>query len=176
MNVPVVISTGPDRGHWVRDCLNSIHVPNVTLCKSQAGGELGAIRMVYEGTRWARFLLLQDSVVVLDQRLFDLVDEVNGPLLVAPRPCMYLAVYERAVLDELDIPDVPAGQDRELAIEHETAFCDSYVRQAEQMGFDVPVLFPELTDANAAGQVHHNGRLNLVLENDFLRKYKGTWR
>lgn len=174
--MPVVVSTGPGRGDWVRDCLNSISVPNVTVCKSQAGGELGAIRMIHEGTRWPRFLLLQDSVVVTDQQLFDLVDEVDGPLLLAPRPCMYLAVYERSVLNEMDVPDVPAGVDRELAIRHEIDFCDAYVRRAEQAGFVVPVLFPEFTDRNAVGQVHHNGRLNLVLENGHLRKYKGTWR
>lgn len=174
--VPVVISTGLDRGHWVADCLRSIQRDYLTVCRSNTGGELGAIRMIYESTHWPRWLLLQDSCVVLDQGLFDLVDAVDGPLLVAPRPCMYLAVYERRVLDVVGIPAVQAGADRELAITHECEWVDRYVAAAESLGFEVPVLLPDFTDANARGVEEHHGRKNLVLENAYLRKYKGTWR
>lgn len=172
MTVPVVISTGPDRGHWVRDALDSISLPDVTVCKSQTGGELGAIRMIYHGTRWPRWLMLHDSCVVKDQGLFDLVNDVNGPLLIAPRPCMYLAVYERSILDRTGIPDLPAGTNRALAIAAEVAWMDRYVATAGS----VPVLFPEFTDANATRIEGRYGRTNLVLENEYLIKYKGTWQ
>ena len=36
-------------------------------------------------------------------------------------------------------------------------------------------MFPEFTDHNAKGVEQHHGRINLVLENDYLIKYKGTW-
>jgi hypothetical protein len=36
-------------------------------------------------------------------------------------------------------------------------------------------MFPELTDGNAKGTEEHHGRINLVLENNYLIKYKGTW-
>lgn len=171
MRVPVVVSTGAGRGGWVADCLDSIHRPNVTVCKSQTGGELGAIRMIHEGTRWPRWLLLQDSCVVKNQELFDLVDAAAGPLLIAPRPCMYLAVYERSVLDEIGIPDVPAGADRRFAIAHETTWLDQYAAATS-----APVLFPEFTDDNAIRVEQRHGRVNLVLENNHLIKYKGTWQ
>jgi hypothetical protein len=40
---------------------------------------------------------------------------------------------------------------------------------------DVPVVFPELRDSTNRGFVEHHGRINMVLENDYLRKFKGTW-
>lgn len=175
MKVPVVISTGIGRGQWVGDCIGSISRGNVTICRSDGGGELGAIRMIYEGTHWRRWLMLQDSTVVLDQGLFDLVDAVEGPCLLAPHPAMYLAVYERSVLDVVGIPE-PAAHDREAAIALEVPWMRAYEAQCHAQGFACPVLFPELTDDNATGQVEHNGRVNLIVENRYLRKYKGTWR
>jgi hypothetical protein len=174
--VPVVVSTGDGRGHWVADCLRSITRGNVTVCLSRTGGELGAIRMIHEGTHWSRWLLLQDSCEVLDNALFDLVDATTGSLLIAPRPSMYLAVYEREILDRIGIPDVPAGADRAVAIRHETEWMDQYEDAHRQLrGGSVPVLFPDFTDANAPRREHRHGRINLVLENTYLRKYKGTW-
>lgn len=176
MIVPVVVSTGPGRGGWLGDCLGSISRGNLTVCLSRTGGELGALRMIYEGTHWTRWLMLQDSTVVTDQALFDVVDQVSGPALVAPRPCMYMALFERSVLDRLSIPDVPAGVDRELAIRHECQFMDAYVSACAAAGFRVPVIDPTLADGYAAGTEMRHGRLNLVLRGRYLTKYKGTWR
>ncbi len=176
MTVPIVISTGMGRAGWLGDCLESILRERVTVCRPRTGGELGAIRMIYESTHWPRWLMLQDSTVVVDQELFNIVDRINGPLLVAPRPSMYLAVYERQVLHAVGIPDVPAGADRELAISHETEWMDAYVAAAQDQGFEVPVLFPLFGDQFASRTEQRHGRLNLVLENEYLRKYKGTWR
>lgn len=176
MTVPVVISTGMGRGVWVRDCLDSIPRGDVTIHRSATGGELGAIRAIYRDTHMPRWLLLQDSCVASGPGLFDAVDKVSGPLLVAPRPCMYLAVYERSVLDQMVLPDVEAGADRELAIQHETEFMDAYVSTAQRLGFDVPTLYPDFTDTNAIGEEPRHGRNNLVLRNEHLTKYKGTWR
>lgn len=189
MNVPIVVSTGQDRTDWLRDCLASITRERVTIVRPRTGGELAAIRMVYDSTHWPRWVMVQDSCVVLDDALWDMVDCVTGPALLVPRPCMYMAVYDRRVLDmmsraaELEYgtpdalwPDVAAGVDRAAAIDWETKWMDQYVATAESMDLAVPVLMPDFTDASAQRTEFHNGRLNLVLENRFLRKYKGTWR
>jgi hypothetical protein len=36
-------------------------------------------------------------------------------------------------------------------------------------------MYPELDDANNTGFVKRYGRENMVLENDVMIKYKGTW-
>jgi hypothetical protein len=176
MVTPVVVCTGRGRGHWLADCLQSISEPDVTVAYSQTGGELGAIRMIWEQTRWSQWLMLQDSCVVLDQDLFRLVDKV-GPCLIAPQPCMYLAVYDRRTLNEEPPPALPAGEDREVAIREEVGWMSRYVAAFEGVyGRPMQVLFPDLSDANGRGVETKHGRTNLVLANEYLEKWKGTWR
>jgi hypothetical protein len=175
---PLVICTGPGRWPWLQACLDSIPggVP-VTIASSgeHGGGELAAIRMIYDREHWPRWLMIQDSCELIGDGLLRLADDVHGPALVAPRPSMYLAVYERQVLDRIHIPVLPDG-DREAAIAHETEFMDAYVAAAEQAGLDVPVLLPDLRDGLATRVEPRHGRMNLVLESAHLRKWKGTWR
>ena len=80
---------------------------------------------------------------------------------------MYLGIYSRATLDKVGIP---VAQSKEDAIRHEVEWHLDYCRNES-----VEVMFPELTDHNAKGTEEHHGRINLVLENDYLIKYKGTW-
>jgi len=61
--------------------------------------------------------------------------------------------------------------DKRDAIRHEIDWHKRYVEVAG----NPQVLFPELTDANSTRQEERHGRTNLVLENDYLVKYKGTW-
>ena len=175
---PLVISTGPGRWPWLRDCLASVPGGRpVTIASSgpHGGGELAAIRVIWESEHWPRWLMLQDSCELIGDGLLKLADDLHGPALVAPRPSMYLAVYERTVLDRMHIP-VLADGDREAAIAQECAFMDAYVETAHAMGFDVPVLIPEFRDGNAVRRQERHGRVNLVLESAHLRKWKGTWR
>lgn len=175
---PLVVSTGAGRWPWLRDCLASVPGGRpVTVASSgpHGGGELAAIRMIHELERWPRWLMIQDSCELIGDGLLKLADDLRGPALVAPRPSMYLAVYERAVLDRMTIP-VLADGDREAAITQECAFMDAYVAVAESLGLDVPVLLPDFRDGNASGTRERHGRINLVLESPHLRKWKGTWR
>lgn len=176
--IPLVVSTGAGRWPWLADCLASIPsgVP-VMIASSgpHGGGELAAIRMIYEHEHWPRWLMIQDSCELIGDGLLHLAAAAHGPALVAPRPSMYLAVYERAVLNTMPIPTIGDG-DREAAIQHETEFMDAYVDAAREAGFEVPVLLPELADGLASRVEPRHGRMNLVLESPHLRKYKGTWR
>ena len=175
---PLVISTGVGRWPWLRDCLASVPGGRpVTVASSgpHGGGELAAIRMIHEREYWPRWLMIQDSCELVGDGLLKLADDLRGPALVAPRPCMYLAVYERAVLDAMTIPVLVDG-DREAAISQEREFMDRYVETAERLGFEVPVLLPDFRDASAHHQEFRHGRINLVLASEHLVKWKGCWR
>jgi hypothetical protein len=80
---------------------------------------------------------------------------------------MYLGIYSRATLNKVGIP---VAQNKEDAIRYEVEWHREYCNQEQ-----VEIMFPELTDGNAKGTEEHHGRINLVLENDYLIKYKGTW-
>ena len=164
----VVIATTPGREDWLAQCLASIDRPTVVL--SDFTFELGKIRWVYDNTTVDRFMFLQDSVVVKDQALFNLLDEPGSIALTAdPRPFgMYMGVYERNVLAQIEIP---LPQSKQESIEREISWTEDYCRHTTVLR----TAYPELTDRNAVREEQLFGRNNLVLENEHLIKYKGTW-
>ena len=167
----IVIATTPGREAWLRDCMASIERRSV-LVLSDFTFELGKIRHVLEHTDAERFMLLHDTCVVKDQRLFEMCEEF--PMSVAFSSCpvkfgMYLGVYTRATLEKLDIPQ---PVDKEEAIVYERTWNDAYSACEP----DAPLLFDDFTDGHSTRTEVRHGRVNLVLENDYLTKYKGTWR
>jgi hypothetical protein len=164
----IVIATTPGRENWLAQCLASIKRPVLVL--SDFTFELGKINWVFNNTTIERFFFLQDSVVIKDERLFDLLDE-NASIALSSDPSiygMYLGIYEREHLAKIDIP-IPVSK-RE-AIDFEISWTTKYCQAAK----NVRIAFPDLADRNADRKEIVFGRENLVLENDFLIKYKGNW-
>lgn len=138
---------------------------------SVPGFELGKIRWVLENTTLERFLFIQDSVIV-SEALYRRLSDHDGSvaLLGDPRPFgCYLGVYEREILEKVGVPNICSKRE---AVEAEIWWTEKYCEAAGYWW----VLFPHLTDRNAKRYAVRHGRENLVLENEFMTKYKGTWR
>lgn len=167
----VVVASTPGREAWLQECLASIEREVVVL--RQAGTwELGKIKWLYENTSFDRFLFLHDSVIVKDQRFFDKMFEHPGSVSVTNDPGifgMYMGIYTREHLSRVELYSPVTQRDSIRAEVEWTA------RYAAFAGGGIPVVFPELRDSTNRGFVEHHGRLNMVLENDYLRKFKGTW-
>lgn len=167
----VVVASVPGREHWLRDCLATID--RDVLVVSRHGWELDKIRWVHENVRCDRFLYLNDSMAVKDPAFFDLAFSA-GPRSVAISDCptkfgMYLGIFSNETLARVPMPPV---HDKEHSISLEVDWANQY-SAAEP---DAPLLFTDFTDATAARtEVRHN-RINLRLENQYLIKWKGTWR
>lgn len=165
----IVIATTPGRQDWLKQCLNSISKPVLVL--SDFTFELGKINWIYHNTNIERFLFLQDSVVIKDERIFELLYQDKGSIALTNDPGMYgmyLGIYERKVLAQIDIP-IPKSKAE--AISYELTWTQEYCRVAKS----VRLAFTDLTDSKAKRKEVIFGRENLVLENDFLIKYKGNW-
>jgi len=165
----VVIGSSLGRQDWLADCSASIKRDHIAVVSY--GFELAKIGWVMDNTTADRFLFLQDSWVIKDEAFWDLVDATTGSVALTADPYFfgcYAGVYERWVIEQIG---VPVMADKRDAILHEIKWHKSYVEVAGQP----TVLFPELTDSKALGQIELHGRTNLVLENDYLVKYKGTW-
>jgi hypothetical protein len=124
-----------------------------------------------KNTKAERFLFLQDSWVIKDDGFWELLENEEGSVCLTADPYYYgcyAGVYERAVIQQIGIPIISSKIE---SIENEIAWHKDYV----QVAGEPKVLFPDLTDKNATRTVEKNGRTNLVLENDCLVKYKGTW-
>jgi len=165
----IVIATTPKRENWLKQCLASISKPILVL--SDFTYELGKINWVFNNTKINRFMFLQDSVVIKDEKIFELLYQDKGSIALTNDPCMYgmyMGVYEREVLEKIDIP-VPKSKAE--SIEYELTWTDAYCKAAK----NVRLAFTDLTDSKAKRKEVVFGRENLVLENDFLIKYKGNW-
>ena len=167
--VPIVICTVPTRNNWLLDCLSSINREVVVL--SDFTNELGKISWMVKNTNFDRFLFLQDSVVIKNDLFFDKMFAHDGSVSVNQCPKKYgsfMGIWERKVLLETGIP---VAKNRKEVIDLEFNWTPKYCAAAGS----VPVVFPELHDYNASEIVMRHGRKNLVLENDYIVKYKGTW-
>lgn len=165
----ILVSTSPNRTAWLQDCLTSLGDLPVTV-RSDHAFELGKIRWAYEHTTWDRFWLLQDSVVIKDPQFLAEAWALNSSVALTDDPApfgMYLGIYTRATLDKLQIPWALSKAD---AIHYEIAFHRDYLEIEPS-----PVLFPGFNDASSNRTEDRHGRLNKVLENQHLIKYKGNW-
>lgn len=167
--LPTIIGTQPDRAEWAAQAL--AHVPGDALVVSVPGFELGKLRWVFENTSLERFLFIQDSVIV-SSALYDLLSDFEGSVALLSDPVpfgCYLGVYDREVLARVGFPNICSKRE---AVEAEIWWTQAYCREAGV----VPVLFPDLRDSTARRRAQMFGRENLVLENEFMTKFKGTWR
>lgn len=165
----VVIGSSPDRQEWLADCSASINREHIVVVNF--GFELAKIGWVMQNTTAERFLLLQDSWVIKDDGFWDLLEAHSGSVAINSDPYYfgcYAGIYERSVIEQIG---VPVMADKRDAIRNEIDWHKAYV----QVAGEPVVLFPDLTDNNATGTVQRHGRINLLLENKYIAKYKGTW-
>jgi hypothetical protein len=166
---PIVICTTPGREMWLADCLASIKRDVIVL--SDFTFELGKIDWLVKNTNFDRFLILQDSVVVKDDSFFDKVFAFEGSVSINQCPTWYgsfMGIFEREPLLKVGVP-IPNNKRDVVRLEYE--WTPQYCAAAGA----VTVMFPQLRDENASGKVMRHGRENLVLENEYLIKYKGNW-
>jgi hypothetical protein len=165
----IVVATTPGRQEWLAQCLASIKQPVLVL--SDFTFELGKINWIFNNTKIDRFMFLQDSVVIKNQDLFDLLFKDKGSIALTNDPCMYgmyLGVYERQVLEKIEIP-IPKNKAESIA--YELSWTENYCKAAG----NVRLAFTDFSDSRSRRKEVLFGRENLVLENDFLIKYKGNW-
>lgn len=176
----VVVSSTPDRKHWVNDLMSSLPAGYGKYVDVYMGWnyETGAIR--YGAQSYERFLLLQDSVVIHREEFFEQANQFATSLLI-PRPSCYLGVYDSTILRKMDIPLVQKD-DKEASIRHETEFVDAYCRLAvAKWGYQsMPVIYEGVTDYvalanNDIHEVHGEPRLHLRMK-DHATKRKFTYR
>jgi len=168
--VLTVIGSSPGREAWLADCSASITREHIAVVSF--GYELGKIRWVIENTTADRFLFLQDSWQIRSEGFWDLLEQFEGSVALTRDPYFfgcYAGVYERSVIERLGVPVV---KDKAHSILLEIDWHRRYVA----LHGEPTVLFPGLTDGNAVREEERYGRVNLVLENEFVTKWKGTWR
>lgn len=162
----IVVGTSPGRESWLRDCLSSID--REVFVVSNFGFELAKIEFIFKKTAIERFVLLHDSVRVLDNRMFDILSESKGAQCLVDDPGhfgSYMGVYERNCLEAIDFPKAFS---KTLSIFYEKDWTQRYLRIAGGCGHVLGSMKFTRTEF-----IH--GRMNQVYSNEYLEKYKGDW-
>lgn len=134
--------------------------------------ECGALHAVMEMTDLDEFLLIQDTFEIKNTFFIDQMFEayVGQSVSFGPNLFHYFGKFRRETLNKLKIPITTTKYD---AIQAEKEFIGKEYLGAEE---DTLVLFPDFHDANKNNVIEQRwGRANLVLENDYVIKRKGTW-
>lgn len=134
------------------------------------GFELGALKLAMEVTDWDEFILLQDTIEILDGKILDILFEnyPNSSVAYGPSVQMFLAKFRRQVLEKLEIPDT---RTKLQSIYQESQFVKIY-QEIEPFN----IFNTAFRDENFYGNTEFRwGRENLILKDEYLIKRKGTW-
>lgn len=156
---------------WLENCLKTFQgykeFPVLVVVNDDF--EVGKILHTLKYTDLDEFFLLHDTVEIKDPSFFKLAFETEGSVSLCLEPTtfgMFLGKYRRKILETMDIKPTLTKKDAVIA---EMSFNQDYCSREPKM----TVLFPEFRNSNVF--VDKFGRKNMLLENEYLRKYKGTW-
>ena len=150
-------------------CLDGSPYPIVIKWNSERfnNWELGGIEL---GSQlFDEFLYLQDTVMIKNLAVLDFIFKELTTVSVSfmKRYNSYLGKYVASVLNTTGIPVIDNKQD---AILQEKEWTEKYILAA---GSAYTELFPELDGWNLTDKFE---RGRMIYENDFIKKYKGTWQ
>lgn len=193
MKQGIIIPTHVSRLRWLDQCLKSIQTtypvyvvfqgeePDPEVCQlirekgflpchqELNGYDPGGIVYAMHHTELDEFFILHDSCIVKDNKLFDKVfhkDHKSIALSLTPCPFgMFLGKYQRSVCEMMEIP---VAHNKYHAVELEESWNREYSAKAQW-----ELLFDDFHDQQVFEEKF--GRTNMVLENKYLKKWKGSW-
>lgn len=172
MKQRVMIVTCDDRRPWLDDCLDSLCHRSDLMVVNTPGWEVEKLRYMYEQTDVDEWYFIQDSMIIKDDSFIDEAFAIKGSVSMTECPVvmgMYIGKWCRSTLDKIEIP---RSKDKYFAILNEVGWCPEYAALEGR----IPVQFPEINDKMFGDRrEERHGRTNLILENDFFKKWKGTW-
>lgn len=161
----IVITTHKSTEMYFKDLMNSLkdcEYPITIVYNTDKSNhyELTGIKtgmMLYD-----EFIYLHDTVIIKDQTLFDILFAQPGMISIAPRYLMYLGKYESARLKQMNLPQVNN--------KYEAVMMEAWLRD----NFNEPCFDREFCDEYSRFEEKY-GKLNMVIENAYIKKWKRTW-
>lgn len=163
----IIIPTHPNFQHWLLDCLHSLKgckYPIVIVHNYDDNNEYEMRAVKYGKEHFDEFVVLHDTTVVKDQLMFDAMFSRPETVFMNSQGQMFLNKYVSSQLP----PSLPFVHDKRTAVNAETTLHND-IRKL----FPVFVLDPDFKDGDKREEKH--GRTNMVIENDYIIKYKGCW-
>lgn len=146
---------------WIDECLKSLDGVMYPVDVVDGGSTFDPMGFYHAKKKgYKNFVLLHDTCVVKDQKLFDILFSHDEHVSLSPGFLMCMGKYRLDKLPELP----PQPMTKRQAVEFEGQYCSALRGEC---------LFPDFVDSDVFEE--KNGRNNLILENEYLKKYKGFW-
>lgn len=152
---------------WLAECLNSIQTDYPIIISNHEGWCVPGIKKIWDTTDFSEIVFLNESMVVKDNSIWDILfkEHRGKSVMLGERFLMFFGKFRRVMVDRLEFPEVHNKLEDVLLGE------GGWSRQYQELNDHVEI--QPLADGPRFEEKH--GRKNMVLENDYFIKYKGTW-
>lgn len=152
---------------WLEDLLDSIDTTYPIIISNHQGWCMNGIQKFYENNDYDEVCILNESMIVKDNDLWRIIFEENKgkSVMLGVDYTMFTGKYLTEHI--LPFPDVKTKRDDVLLGEDQ--WCRGYSRQPIEH-----ILLDPLHDTFQEFE-EKNGRNNMILENQWLKKFKGHW-
>jgi len=176
MKQAIIIATYPTFKPWLINFLKTYnHTYDILITYNTKESNRYDPQAVIAGieSNYDEFLVLHDTLEIKDNTLFDIVfkEHQGKSVFFREKSCMFLAKYTKKDLSNLNKSVIQALYDitdKMSAVRQESEF--NYMYRSSN---EVITLFDDLKD-NGQRDIKF-GRRNMVLENKYIKKYKGSW-
>lgn len=171
----IIICATTNRLDWLNNCLASFKdynkYPIISLMVNNGKGYIPDFLREILKMNIEEFVLLQDSMEIKDASIFDICFELNKgkSVSLSNTPVAFGSTHGKflsSVLSKCSIPQLNNKYDDAL---YEVSFGLEYLKQCEGNAV-------ALADLKHSDKFEYKfGRNNMVVENEWIKKYKGTW-
>lgn len=154
---------------WLADLLNSIVTEYPIIISNHNGWVMDAVRLAFENTPFDEIFFLNESMIVKDNAIWDIVfKQYEGrSVAVGDKFLMHLGKYRREIAEKTTYPTIKNKMDEVTLGEF------GWTREYMALDPDYVSVQP-ITDTFEVFEEKH-GRNNLILENNYFVKWKNCW-
>lgn len=172
MEKVIIICTTINRTNWLKNCLDSFKgynkYPIITLMINEGKGRFADFINEIKKLPYDEFILLQDSMEIKNTDVFDICFNDTRSVSLSSVPDKFGNFHGKFIMSIFRQVEVPEIKDKKDDVLFELKFSNDYLNKCGE--------YTELCDLKHTNNfVEKFGRLNMITENDYIRKFKGTW-
>lgn len=172
MEKVIIICTTINRTDWLKNCLDSFKgynkYPIITLMINEGKGRFADFINEIKKLPYDEFVLLQDSMEIKNTDVFDICFNDTRSVSLSSVPEKFGNFHGKFIMDIFREIEVPTIQDKKEDVLFEIKFSKDYMSKCGE--------YVELCDLKHTNNFEEKfDRLNMVTENEFIKKYKGCW-
>lgn len=171
-NQAIVIVHHRSNSVWLQDCLNSIQTDYPVLLTNHDGWCMEGIKKIWQTTNYNELFFMNESMIVKDNSIWDIVFHQYGgkSVCMSERYLMFFGKFRREIVNRLQFPEVHSKYEDVMLGEGQ------WCRQYYELGDHIEI--QPLADGDTTNPDNFEdryGRHNLVLENDYFKKWKASY-